>query len=185
MFTVNKSWTFEGTGCVSACSCSQRSDTPSHTSPDIQWKLLSVSLDPAESKSSIGWKERCGFGKKSAYCPVWRARDQNKLPPGRGANFSVMLRFGSFAGVMNEHILKRAITLQKQTGHGEKGWKGKILGASSSVAFKEHEQESPLSRYVFPGKKKQKKPSKYEQWHSHRGLLVFHFYLQMKSRDIW
>lgn len=55
--------------------------------------------------------------RKAPAAPVLKAPDQNKLPR-RGTNFSVTLHVGTFAGVMNEHISKRAITLRKQTDPG-------------------------------------------------------------------
>lgn len=59
--------------------------------------------------------------RKAPTAPFLKAWDQNNPPPPTprwGTNFSVMLHVGMFAGVMNEHISKRAITLRKQTDPG-------------------------------------------------------------------
>lgn len=193
MFTFNKSWAanvWKYIGRESTHCCSQCSHTPAHTSPDIQWKLLSVSLDPAEGKSSVGWKGRCGFGKKSACCPpVFESPGSKQPSPRRGANFRVMLHVGAFAGMMNEHILKEAIILKQ----ANIPW--------SEVKRKDFDKESHPLRHLrstsrnvhFTGmlslaNDKKKNPKKRLNTNSgtlNRGLFVLCFTLGMKSRDIW
>lgn len=160
MFTFNKSWTlnvWKYIGRESTRSCSQRSDTPAHTSPDIQWKLLSVSLDPAEGKSSVGWKGRCGFSReKRLLPPFWKLGIKTNSPGGvqTSALFCLLVRL--LAWWMNAFQKEQLFQGSKQTpvwGEKERFWEG----APSHVAFRKHEQECALYRFFFTGKKKKKR----------------------------
>lgn len=62
------------------------------TSPDVSWKLLSMSLDPAEGKSSPGGEGLCGWGRKGGGGGN-PSRDQNT--PQRVTLAGVVLHFGS------------------------------------------------------------------------------------------
>lgn len=168
MFTFNKSWTsniWKHIGRESSHSCSQFSGTPAHTSPDIQWKLLSVSLDPAEGKSSVGWKGRCGFGEKSAFCPrLWKPGIKTTFSPPAGCKLQSYVACWCVCWRDEWTHFKRSnySEASKHTpvwGDKERFWQRAI----SHAAFKKHKQECALYRYGFTGKW-QKNPSKFQSW---------------------
>lgn len=193
MFTFNKSWTsniWKHIGRESTRSCSQCSGTPAHTSPDIQWKLLSVSLDPAEGKRSVGWKGRCGFGEKSACCPrFWKPGIKTTPPPPPPTPVGSKLQsyVACWCACCHDewtHI-KRSNYLEASKHTPVWGDKERFCQrAISHVAFKKHHQECALYRYVFTGKW-QKNPLNTNSGILNRGLFVRQFNLWMKRRDIW
>lgn len=140
---------FESIGRESPRCCSQRSDTRSHTSSHIQGKLLSVSLDPAQGKSSIVWKGCCGFGEKSTRCPHFESPGSKQTPPaGYKLRRYVVCLVRLLAWWMNTFLKEQLLRGSKQTqvwGERERFWEQN----QSPVEFRKHEHESALSRYVF------------------------------------
>lgn len=153
---------------------------PSHTSPDIQWKLLSVSLDPAEGKSSISWKGCCGFGEKSTYCPRFETLGSKQPPPPQTSALCCML-VCLLAWWMNTFQKEQLLWGSKQTpvwGEKERFWEHPPLWHLRSMSRNLH------FTGMFPWKMT-KKISKYQQWHSQRrSVCASHWFGNEKQRHM-
>lgn len=83
---------YMNTGLASTHAFHQYLDVPAHTSPDIPWKLLSMSLDPVEGKSSISGEGLCSFARERDWCPHF---ERSKQTPQQPTCTGIMLNVGS------------------------------------------------------------------------------------------
>lgn len=139
------------TGLASTHAFHQYSDISAHTSPDIPWKLLSMSLDPAEGKSSISGERLRGFGRKRDWCLHFESL-RSKQTPQEPIHRHYVVTCWKFDTVL--HILelvhfktKHLNTAQKITINLFSTWNGKkdnFKNIFKQMVCEEHEEECAL-----------------------------------------